>query len=170
MSEMLTDATADAPKPEPVFPGEFPKGRPPQIDPLCCVLAETKWRTLHITLPKGVAQLDVVESRELWKGLQESRYRVNLGDVVRLVAWDRSWLIEGIVTDDLLLPVKLKITVKTDLAPPESSGDARHSVDWHGTGWALTRRADGMRASNIFATRDEAMQALRNKNSRPWVG
>ena len=44
------------------------------------------------------------------------------------------------MTDDLLLPVKLKITVKTDLAPPESSGDATHSVDWHGTGWALTRR------------------------------
>ena len=73
MSEMLTDASADAPKPEPVFPGEFPKGRPPRIDPLCCVLAETKWRTLHITLPKGAVQLDVVESRELWKGLQRVR-------------------------------------------------------------------------------------------------
>jgi hypothetical protein len=152
--------------------GTHPRGpKPVMIDPGWCELnhAGNNWREFQIRLPREATLVDLNENRDMWKLLQGSGNALRARDSVRVIAFDESWMTEAIVTEATSVHVSLAITKRVDLTSRHDRlpQDENFRVIWVGNGFAIERKRDKMRVSQIVQTAAEAERELSRKYSRP---
>jgi hypothetical protein len=118
-----------------------------------------------IRAPEGLTSTEAAQSFEMWARVQSNPAKaLRRFDRVTLVAYDESWLIEGIVAEASGSAVTLSVskvhTLKSRLTPLFSDGTYR--IVWVGTGFVVERLSDGQRMTEIFGSEGLAMNALKN--------
>lgn len=147
-------------------------GRKLEIDPAWVKLQAEGfcWRVFQVRLPEGAALADLNEAPTLWRLVQASRsVALRKFDHVAIVAFDESWLVEAVVGAATALTVTLAGIRKTDMPArydtlPQTE-DFR--VKWYGNGYAVERKRDGQRVSDVVPTVFEAERHMLNRYSRP---
>lgn len=128
------------------------------------------WRTMQVRLPEGACLADLNEAPTLWQRVQASRLvALQKFDRVAILSHDESWMAEAIVGAATATNVTLAGIRKTDLparlaALPQTD---EYRIRWFGNGYAVERKRDGLRVSDVVPTIFEATRHMTNRYSHP---
>ena len=147
-------------------------GRPLEIDPQWAQRqydAGHVWTEWFIRLPEGCTLDDLGNWPGLWRKLQSSQHALQKLDRVLLVEFGEEWACEARVTAASGTGAELAIIKKFDMPKkyvvlPE---DDDYKVKWYGNGYAVQRKRDGLKVSQVVRTLSEAERDMRMKHPRP---
>lgn len=142
-----------------------------EIDPSWVTLQSEGfiWKHWSIRLPAGATLADLNESPTLFRLVQLSRQAICRLDRMTIFAYDESWLVDAVVSGATAKSVTLAGIRKIDLPARQEVlfQDATYKVAWFGRGYAVQRKSDGLRVSEIVTTTEECERELRRRYSRP---
>jgi hypothetical protein len=140
----------------------------PRVSPLDVTQqsAGQLWRVWHVRLPEGAVLDDLNACPEMWRNVQGNRQKAFvILDRATIVAHDGTWaVIDAVVAGatDLAVSFAPKTIRKVDLNPrTERLHESRdYRVSFLGNGYAVVRKSDGERVSDVFATPEQAASVL----------
>ena len=140
---------------------KLPKGQnidPNQVKLNYAGFMFTEW---FVRLPKDVIADDLKEPG-LWRLYQSGQNGIRKFDRLMIVAWDESWIAEAIAEHATREGVWLSVSRVKQLSDRAERlfGDGTYQVQWNGTGYHVTRLADGAKMTDTFHNAALAERAL----------
>ena len=145
--------------------------RLPVVDPAFVTLNANgfAWRDWMVRLPEGAIADDLKEPSLLARvqGRVEKAFRRH--DHVYLVAFDESWAADAIVTDANSREVVLSKPriVAFEKRTRQFFSDDKYGVAWFGNGYAVRRKDDGERVTEVVSSEALAERDLARLYPRP---
>lgn len=146
--------------------------KPVEIDPNWVQLQAGGycWNEFMVRMPEGSVFGDLMIAPGIWKNVQQNRRTaLKKHDRLYILAFDESWGAEAIVTAATDLGVTLSKPAKVDMAPRTEAlfENELHRVKWYGNGYAVERKKDNQRVTQIVATKGLAERELHGLYPRP---
>lgn len=157
-----------AAKPAAAVAAETVPVKPVEIDPKRCTLHGDGqcWREWQIVLPPGVIA-DDLKRPELFRRVQADRTKaLQRHDKIYVIAGDDSWSAEGRITsaNNSGAVAAMQRIIPNESRIEQALESEDYKVQWvneqTGVGFAVMRKADGRRVSEIFHSKMLAERAL----------
>lgn len=143
---------------------DLPQRAIPTIDPTWCKInvAGNEFMQWFIRLPHGAIADDLKEP-SIFKRLQQgTRGPLRKHDMLRLVAFDESWIADATVAEANATEAVLA-GVKITQYPARIKSlfqDDKFKVEWAGQGYCVVRKSDGAKLSGPHGSEELAIRAL----------
>lgn len=136
----------------------------PQVDPARVTVnhAGHAYTTFFARMPEGVTKEDITHPG-IWAKLQSHAGKaLRAHDEIRVVAYDESWAVCGVVTAATSKSATIWYGKNFEMQSRDRPlySDEQYRCQWDGAGIFVQRKRDGQRMSPSFTTEQQAIHAL----------
>lgn len=148
-----------------------PKRRIPVIKPDAVELNHGGhlYQSWFVRLPDGFISDDLKETEVVWKAVQNSVHSFRKFDHLFMISFDESWGATAVVIEAGMREVQLggMRIINFDKRTKPLFEDDEHRVVWLGNGYAVERKKDGQRVTQLVGDEILAERDLRGLYPRP---